>query len=197
MKYYSPDSENEILPNKLGLTDAKDIDREEYRGFLRAEIKYESERELIKSYNWKLISEIHKTSLGHLYDFAGNLRSVNVSKGGFLFPAAQHLEAAVREFERDFLKTMPKQISDLRSLIELTAPIHAELLFIHPFREGNGRTIRLFTNLIALKHGFERFDFEWILQNRMDEYIAGVQAAADKNYEPMKSVFRNFGQQRS
>ena len=193
MKYDSPNSEDQILPNKLGLTDAKDIGREEYRGFLRAEIKYESERELIKKYNWKLISEIHKTSLGHLYDFAGKLRSVNVSKGGFLFPAAQHLDAAVKEFEQEFLKTIPKQISDVSSLIEITAPIHSELLFIHPFREGNGRTIRFFTNLIALKHGFDRFNFEWILENRMDEYIAAVQAAAEKNYETMKIVFRNFG----
>lgn len=193
MKYESPNSEDEILPNKLGLTDAKDIGREEYRGFLRAEIKYESERELIKAYDWKLVSEIHKISLGHLYDFAGKLRSVNISKGGFLFPAAQHLDAAIKEFEQNFLKTIPKQISDIDTLINVTAPIHAELLFIHPFREGNGRTIRFFTNLIALKHGFDRFNFEWILENRMDEYIAGVQAAANKNYEPMKNVFRNFG----
>lgn len=85
MKYESPNSEDEILPNKLGLTDAKDIGREEYRGFLRAEIKYESERELIKAYDWKLISEIHKISLGHLYDFAGKLRSENISKADFFF----------------------------------------------------------------------------------------------------------------
>lgn len=102
MKYDSPNSEDEILPNKLGLTDVKDIGREEYRGFLRAEIKYEAELELIKKYDWKLVSEIHKTSLGHLYDFAGKLRSVNISKNGFLFPAAQHLDTAVKKFEREF-----------------------------------------------------------------------------------------------
>ncbi|HAC15809.1 MAG TPA: cell filamentation protein Fic [Bacteroidetes bacterium] len=197
MKYESPNSEHEILPNKLELTNLKEIGREEYRGFLRAEIKFESELEQINEYDWMLICTIHKTALGHLYDFAGKLRSVNISKGGFLFPAAQHLDAAIKKFEQDFLKTIPKQISDIDTLINITAPIHAELLFIHPFREGNGRTIRFFTNLIALKHGFDRFNFEWILENRMNDYIAGVQAAADKNYEPMISVFRNFGQQES
>jgi cell filamentation protein len=69
------------------------------------------------------------------------------------------------------------------------APLHAEFLFIHPFREGNGRTARLFANLIALKHGFEPFNFDWISKNRMDEYIASVQSAADKNYQPMKELF--------
>lgn len=54
--------------------------------------------------------------------------------------------------------------------------------------------MRVFTNLIAVKNGFERFDFERILENRMNEYIAGVQAAADKNYEPMKALFRIFDQ---
>lgn len=195
MKYDSPNSEDEILPNRLGLTNSIEIGREEYRGFVRAEIKYESELDIINQFDWKLICEIHKTALGHLYDFAGKLRSVNISKGGFLFPAAQHLDAAVFVFEENFLKTIPEQIPDVNDLIDITAPIHAELLFIHPFREGNGRVIRFFTNLIALKHGFDRFNFEWILENRMNEYIASVQAAADKNYEPMKRLFRNFGQQ--
>ena len=49
MKYESPNSEDEILPNKLGLTDAKDIGREESRGFLRAEVKYESDGRLLDS----------------------------------------------------------------------------------------------------------------------------------------------------
>lgn len=96
MKYDSPNNEAEILPNKLGLTDTKNIGTEEYRGFLRAEIKYETQLAFIDRFDWKLISEIHKTALGHLYEFADNLRSVNISKGGFLFPAAQHLDASIK-----------------------------------------------------------------------------------------------------
>lgn len=194
MKYDGPNSEDEILPNKLGLTNAVEIGKEEYRGFLRAEFKFETELQSIHKFDWKLLSEIHKIALGHVYDFAGNLRTVNISKGGFLFPAAKHLHSVMEAFQVEFLKSIPENISDSNSLIEITAPIHAELLFIHPFREGNGRTIRLFTNLIALKHGFERLNFEWILENRMDEYIFCVQSAAEKNYEPMKVLFRNFGQ---
>jgi len=50
----------------------------------------------------------------------------------------------------------------------------------------------LFVNLIALKHGFDRFNFEWILDNRMSDYIFGVQAAADQNYEPMTQLFKHL-----
>ncbi len=192
MKYDSPKSEGEILPNKLGVTDPQQIQKEEYRGFLRAELKFESEIERIDQFDWNLILSIHQTALIHLYEFAGKLRQVNISKAGFLFPAAQHLDNAVQTYELEFLKTIPQTIRTEMELIEITAPAHAELLFIHPFREGNGRTARLFSNLVALKHGFDRFHFEVIKESRMSEYIKAVQSAADKNYDPMKKLFRDL-----
>jgi len=192
MKYHTPKSEDEILPNKLGLKDPEKIAEEEYRGFLRAEIKFESELDDISQFNWELISSIHKTAFIHLYEFAGKLRQVNLSKGGFMFPAARFLPSAVKEFEKEILEPLPDTFEDYEHLIEHVAPVHAELLFIHPFREGNGRTARIFVDLIALKSRFDRFNFEKITEKRMPEYIAAVQAAADKNYEPMIQLFRSL-----
>jgi len=192
MKYHTPKSEDEILPNKLGLTDSEKIAEEEYRGFLRAEIKFESELDQIDTFNWKLLSIIHETALGHLYEFAGDLRQVNLTKGGFMFPAAKFLPSAVEEFEKEFMSPLPEKMEAYDKLIEHVAPLHAELLFIHPFREGNGRTARLCVDLIALKSGFERFNFEKITEKRMPEYIKAVQASADKNYEPMIRLFRSL-----
>jgi cell filamentation protein len=192
MKYHTSKSEGEILPNKLRLTDSEKIAEEEYRGFLRAEIKFESELDDIKKFNWELISSIHKTAFSHLYEFAGQLRQVNLSKGGFMFPAAKFLPSAVEEFEKEFLSSLPDSFEEYEQLINHVAPHHAELLFIHPFREGNGRTARLFADLIALKSRFDRFNFEKITEKRMPEYITAVQAAADKNYEPMIRLFRSL-----
>ena len=192
MKYYTAKSEGEILPNELGLTEPEKIAEEEYRGFLRAEIIYESELDSITSFDWDLLSSIHKTALGHLYEFAGELRQVNLSKGGFIFPAAKFLQSAVKEFEEAFLKPLPYSFDGYENLVEHIAPLHAELLFIHPFREGNGRTARLFVDLIALKSGFERFNFEKIDEEKMPDYIAAVQAAADKNYNPMVTHFKSL-----
>lgn len=162
MKYYTPKSEDEILPNKLGLTEPDKIAEEEYRGFLRAEIKFESELDAIKTFNWDLLASIHKTAMGHLYEFAGKFRQVNISKGGFLFPAAKFLPTIIEEFEEEFLKTLSLSSENYQELIKQLAPLHSELLFIHPSREGNGRTARLFVDLIALKSGFKRFNFEKI-----------------------------------
>jgi len=192
MKYKTPKSEDEILPNKLGLKDPEKIAEEEYRGFLTAEIKFESELDSITTFDWELLASIHKTALGHLFEFAGELRQVNLSKGGFMFPAAKFLQSAVNEFEVKFLKSLPDSFEDYKHLAEHIAPIHAELLFIHPFREGNGRTARLFVDLIALKNGFERFNFEKVDEKKMSDYIAAVQSAAYKNYKPMTTLFKSL-----
>lgn len=190
MKYSIPKSENDILPNKLGLTNPERIAEEEYRGFLRAEIKFESELDKLKKFDWSMISEIHRIALNHLYEFAGELRQVNMSKGGFTFPTAQFLSSNIQEFEVEFLSNIPKQVEIYEELIQFVAPIHAELLFIHPFRERNGRTVRLFVDLIALKLGFEKFNFEKINDQKMPEYIKAVQSAAEKNYKPIIQLFR-------
>jgi cell filamentation protein len=192
MKYHTPKSEDEILPNKFGLKDPVKIAEEEYRGFLRAEIKFESELDNISQFNWELNRSIHKTAFNHLYEFAGELRQVNLSKGGFMFPAAKFLPSAVEEFEKEFLNPLPDSFEEYEQLTDHVAPLHAELLFIHAFREGNGRTARFFVDLIALKSGFDRFNFEKITEKRMPEYIASVQATADKNYEPMIQLFKSL-----
>ena len=192
MKYYTPKSEDEILPNKLGLTEPGKIAEEEYRGFLRAEIKFESELDDMSLFNWYFISSIHKAAFEHLYEFAGKLRQVNISKGGFMFPAAKFLPSAVEEFEKEFLNPLPDSFEEYEQLINHVATLHAELLFIHQFREGNGRTARLFADLIALKCGFDRCNFEKITEKSMPKYITALQAAADKNYEPMIQLFRSL-----
>jgi len=192
MKYHTPKSEDENLPNKLGLKDPEKIAEEEYRGFLRAEIKFESELDDISQFNWELITSIHETAFSHLYEFAGQLREVNLSKGEFTYPSAEFLEYAVKEFEKEFLSPLPDSFEDYEELIERIAPLHSELLFIQPFRKGSGRTARFFANLIALKRGFGRFNFEMITDKRMPEYISAVQAGSDKNYEPMIKLFRSL-----
>ena len=197
MKYYTPKSEDEILPNKLGLKDPDKIAEEEYRGFLRAEIKFELELDSITKFDWELISAIHKTAFDHLYYFAGQLRQVNLSKGGFMFPAAKYLQSAIDEFEEEYLYPIAGLIEEhafeeFSQLVKYVAPLHAELLFIHPFREGNGRTARLLVDIIALKSGYARLRFEKITRRKMTDYIAAVQKAAEKNYDPMIQLFMSL-----
>ena len=65
-----------------------------------------------------------------------------------------------------------------------------ELIFIHPFREGNGRAARLLIHLIAQQAGYQGLDFAFVKESgkEYDRYIAAVQAGLDANYEPMKEI---------
>ena len=135
------------------------------------------------------IKRMHQLALGHLYAFAGKFRTVNISKGGFTFPAALYLDASMREFDAKVLRREPQAPASREMLIPYLAIVHGELLFIHPFREGNGRTARLLLDLIAMKHGYDKLDFE-AMNKDFDGYVFAVQQAATGDYAPMEQLIR-------
>ncbi len=189
MKYDAPGHEDEILPNLLGLSDKRAIELAEGEGFFRAELVLYEELGDDTIFDVTYIKRIHHLALAHLYAFAGKLREVNISKGGFAFPAARFLEPSMREFETNVLKKEPAVPGSREALISHMAMVHGELLFIHPFREGNGRTARLLLDLMAMKHGYAKLDFQ-PMKERFDEYVAAVQRAASGDYASMERLIR-------
>lgn len=189
MKYDAPGSEDEVLPNLLGLTDKRAIELEEAQGFLRTELVLYDELSADTVFDVAYIMRLHQLALGHLYAFAGKLREVNISKDGFTFPAAKFLEASMRDFETSVLRKEPSPPALPEALITHLAMVHGELLFIHPFREGNGRTARLLIDLMAMKHGYGKLDFG-PMKRRFDDYVRAVQHAASGNYAPMEQLIR-------
>ncbi len=187
-KYVSSPNENELLPNLLNLKNREDIEKSEFEGFLLAELSLTEELNKRTRFNANYIKRIHKLSLGHLYSFAGRYRTVNISKGGFLFPAAKFLSQNMDNFEKEILSNLPSTYDSDQSLIKDIAKIHGELLFIHPFREGNGRAARVLANLMVRKQGFKGLNFERINEKVFPEYVLAVQMVADRNYEPMEKI---------
>lgn len=174
MKYNTPNSQDEILPNLLGLKSLEEIGLSEFEGFLRAEISLTESLTGRTKFNVAYIQKIHKLSLGHLYDFAGKFRNVNMSKGGFPFAAAKFLAKTMADFETEILSDMPNKYTSREELIKDVAKVHGEILFIHPFREGNGRTARMLANLMVRKQGYESLNFDLINENRFDQYVTAV-----------------------
>ncbi len=178
-----------VLPNKLGITTVAAIEVAEFEGFLYAYQVLFEELSDKTVFDLKYIKQIHLLSLGHLYSFAGKYRTVNISKGGFAFAPALYLEQGMGAFETEFLKTIPKARLQKNEFIEIIARIHGELLFLHPFREGNGRTSRLLANLMSVKEGYGLLDLENFKSNKFDDYVRAVQQASLQNYKPMESIF--------
>jgi cell filamentation protein len=192
MKYKSPDSQGDILPNLLGLTSVKQVNEAEFEGFLKAEIYFTERLNSRTKFNKAFILKIHKMSLEHLYSFAGKLRDVNLSKGGFPFAAAKFLPETMLAFENEILSNLPNKYDSSEQLIKDIAIVHGELLFIHPFREGNGRTARLLANLMSRKAGFESLQFEKIGKKEFEKYVIAVQRCVNKDYSNMEELIRSI-----
>jgi len=189
MKYDLAGEQGEVLPNLLGLTTPQEIAEAEFEGFTEAEIILSEELEIETRFDVAYIHRIHKLALGHLYAFAGKWRDVNLSKGGFTFAAARFLPETMSTFQREVLANLSDG-NDLDALIRDIATVHAELLFIHPFREGNGRTARILANLMCRRSGFGTLRWELIGKDEFETYVAAVQRAALKDYAGMERIIR-------
>lgn len=192
MKYELPDSQKEVLPNLLGIVSVAALGIAEFEGFLKAEIVYTEKLTKHTKVSVEYILRLHKLALGHLYSFAGDLRSVNMSKAGFVFAAAMYLPETMSQFEQDILSKLPDRYKNTEDLVRDIAIVHGELLFIHPFREGNGRTARIIANLMARKQGFDALRFDLIDERRFPEYVTAVQKSALKDYKPMIELIQTI-----
>jgi len=191
MKYDLPEEQGEVLPNLLGLSDQRSVELAEAEGFLRAEMTLYDELNDGTTFDLAYLRRMHKLALGHLYGFAGKWRVVNLSKGGFQFPSAQFLDATMHTFEEEVLKQLPDTYPDRAALISDIAHVHGELLFIHPFREGNGRTARLLADMMAQKQGHGKLRWERVGRKHFEEYVNAVQRAAVGDHSPMEAIIRS------
>lgn len=188
-RYVTNREENQELPNLQGITDKALLAEAEFEGFLMAEILFTEQLTTTTRFDCKYIRSIHKTALKELYSFAGHYRTVNMSKGGFLFPSALFIPQNMQTFENEILSQLPDIYPDKEELIHDVAVVHGELLFIHPFREGNGRTARILANLMVRKQGYEGLRFEKI---NFREYVIAVQHVSEKNYKPMERIINSI-----
>ena len=173
------------MPNLLGLKTREEIALSEFEGFLKAEIILTEALTKRTRFNIAYILKIHRLALGHLYAFAGKYRDVNISKGGFPFAASRFLYQTVQEFEEEVLVKLQNKYESKKSLIHDIAVVHGELLVIHPFREGNGRTARILANLMSRKQGYEALEFGRVGEKEFELYVAAVQKSAEKDYRKM------------
>lgn len=124
----------------------------------------------------KALQKIHAYLFGGLYDFAGKIRQVNIAKGGFQFAMAQYLPQTLEQIEH-----MPENTFD--EIVDK----YVEMNIAHPFREGNGRSTRIWLDLIFKKRLQRCVDWSRIPKN---EYLdAMIRSAADAS--AIRRLFRN------
>ena len=131
-----------ILDNKLNITDQAELAREEERiSKIRAKEMFDTGYlNTLKVGTFEALKKIHKYLFDEIYEFSGELRKVNIAKGNFRFTPIAYLEEAVKNIEK-----MPQ--STYEEIIEK----YVEMNIAHPFREGNGRSTRIWLDLILKK----------------------------------------------
>ena len=123
-----------MLENKLGLTSSAELAREEERiSKKKAAMLFENHiLDNLKSGKFSTLQTIHKYLFEDIYDFAGEIRTVNMAKGNFRFAPLMYIESALKNIDE-----MPQ--SNFDEIIEK----YVEMNIAHPFREGNGRSARI------------------------------------------------------
>ena len=186
---YQKGSNDTVLSNKLGITDSREMDDVEadLLGKLYSKLFQEDCLEL-ESITFDDVTQWHRQWLGNVYDWAGKIRVVNMSKGGFQFAASQQIESCIDTFECEYLSRFP-EVLDMKheELVSFLARVHVEFILIHPFREGNGRVGRLLMDMICYEYNSTLLDFS-LLDQHKDYYIKSIQAGVSGKYEYMERL---------
>ena len=188
---FEPGSRGRVLRNLAGIQSVREMARRESEALLAVTDRLIDETAVDQRFTAEDVCRMHRLWLGEIYPWAGEYRQVNMKKDGFPFAAANQVPRLMHELERGALrKFTPCRFSDADEQANALGVVHAELILIHPFREGNGRCARLLATLMAFQAELPALDFGGIRGNEKRRYIAAIQAAMGSDYAPITGIFR-------
>jgi cell filamentation protein len=167
-----------VLENKLNISDPAELARAEEKISKSKAIQL-FENNIIEEFEvgrFSGLSKIHKFLFDDLYDFAGKVRTVNIAKGCFRFASVMYLESALKHID-----DMPQSTFD--EIIEK----YVEMNIAHPFREGNGRSMRIWLDLILKKE--LKLVIDWSKVDKED-YLLAMERSPIKDVE-IKVLLKN------
>ena len=166
------------LENKLGITDSATLARTEEKLSKEKAVKLFEYGILDnqKAGSFQALAEIHKYLFEDIYDFAGKIRTVNIAKGGFRFAPVMYLESSLENIEK-----MPQ--NDFDSIAEK----YVEMNIAHPFREGNGRSMRIWLDMMFRKELSMAVDWSRIDK---EDYLLAMERSPIRDIE-IKHLLKN------
>jgi len=166
------------LENKLGITDSATLARTEEKLSKEKAVKLFEYGILDnqKAGSFQALAEIHKYLFEDIYDFAGKIRTVNIAKGGFRFAPVMYLESSLENIEK-----MPQ--NDFDRIVEK----YVEMNIAHPFREGNGRSMRIWLDMMFRKELSMAVDWSRIDK---EDYLLAMERSPIRDIE-IKHLLKN------
>lgn len=152
MQAHQPPDKNSVPPNRFGLTDHDELQRRETPLVLRRLLELEL-KPLSGDFHTRHLLGIHRYLFQDVYDWAGELRTVTISKPGAIFPPPQHLRATLDTIFAELARDKLLKSLNSSDWAKRAAYFLGEINAIHPFREGNGRAQREFIRELGLAAG--------------------------------------------
>lgn len=179
-----------VCLNYLKSTDIDYITKKEDYKLLEVYSYLVENFDISKSFGMKTIQQWHKNIFSSIYPFAGDLRTVNMSKGDGIDAWEWRLNFlnGLPEFDKFLKNITSKEYDDIDKIIQDLAKLTCDFLFIHPFREGNGRISRLICDIILAKNGLPMIGLNL---KKSDRYIQVVHSGYECDYEPMKELLKS------
>jgi cell filamentation protein len=167
-----------VLENKLGITESANLAREEERISKKKALELFEKGLLntLEAGKFESLSKIHKYLFDEIYPFAGEIRNVNIAKGNFRFAPVMYLNQALVH-----INNMPQ--STYEEIIEK----YVEMNIAHPFREGNGRSTRIWIDLILKKELGKVVDWSKVDK---EDYLLAMERSPIKNVE-IRELLKN------
>lgn len=184
---HDPYMQDGVLRNKFGESNPTRLEilekREVLKGWIKLESRLVSEPPKLDA---TFLKDIHKSLFGNLYDWAGNYRSVNIQKGSTMFANALYVEPALNDLFTKMNRDMVSKAVHPGNVDEKLAYYYSELNMIHPFREGNGRTQRIFIEKTAKALGYELR----LNQLNQKELMAATIESVNGTGKPLREQFK-------
>jgi cell filamentation protein len=167
-----------VLDNKLGITSPADLQREEERISKKKALELFEKGILdnLEAGTFATLKFIHRYLFGDIYDFAGEIRRVNIAKGNFRFAHLMYLDVALENIDK-----MPQSSFD--EIIEK----YVEMNIAHPFREGNGRATRIWLDCILKKEISNVVDWSKVDK---EDYLLAMERSPIRDIE-IKYILKN------
>ena len=160
-----------VLDNKLGITESAELAREEEKISKKKALELFESGVLnsLEAGKFESLSQIHKYLFDEIYDFAGEVRNINIAKGNFRFAPVMYLKQSLEHIDN-----MPQ--STYEEIIEK----YVEMNAAHPFREGNGRSTRIWLDLILKKELGKVVDWSKVDK---EDYLLAMERSPIKDVE--------------
>lgn len=192
---YENGSRRRVLKNLLGISSKMEMDRVESCALDKAQRDYYTGNTLTSDtrFTAELLRRMHGDWLRDIYAWAGCYRTLDLSKGGFMFPPAYLIPENMERFEREILaQHTPCRPASLEQVCNSLATVHAELLLIHPFREGNGRLARWLADTMAVQARLPVLDYGFTgagAKANRQGYLSAVIKGYARDYADLEAFF--------